>query len=67
MVDDTSRGWSPQCSSVAGICWPAQSWDTPHTIGISWTPTYDAVPVSGAERDRILALLAEHGVIPDAG
>lgn len=26
---------------------------------------FDAVPLSGDERDRILALLAEHGVVPD--
>lgn len=28
---------------------------------------FDAVPVSGAERERILALLAEYGVVLDAG
>jgi ankyrin repeat protein len=28
---------------------------------------FDAVPASGAERERILAVLAEHGVMPDAG
>ena len=27
---------------------------------------FDAVPPSGDKRDRILALLAEHGVVPDA-
>jgi uncharacterized protein len=28
---------------------------------------FDAVPPSGAERESILAVLAQHGVIPDAG
>lgn len=28
---------------------------------------FDALPASGAGRDRILALLAERGVVPDAG
>jgi ankyrin repeat protein len=28
---------------------------------------FDAIPASGAQRDSILAVLAKHGVMPDAG